>query len=388
MVSPLVSKGYLFQGTKSQKVGKYSRTWGTYEVSPKGKEALNNTQIPILLPVPPSLREIERIEEEKRLAVLAQLKDAGVKLEELPKQEVENGEGEVITAYKKWHSKLEAVRKTDEERVTQLEDLYDRIQKWRSQTAQQLQVAPATVLAEHIVASIAYTVATMPAGCKVEREALVTAGVRTRAVDTLVTTIGQWIDEFHTKTEENLDVYDGAELMVFTSKMFVPPNGAWKYAVYRPNKKTGMATWESSHTRFANGETAQTISMAPENGKPIQVKTVIGHCWEGLIQGRPTPLHKLAEFTPPPTKAQWDRLRECEIESGIDVTKDPSTCNNGERFTMTAFLNPIMGPDFATTPYEDRSPEDIKKFGEWCEALKWYMALKRVGAEPQFRSLQ
>jgi hypothetical protein len=49
-------------------------------------------------------------------------------------------------------------------------------------------------------------------------------------------------------------------------------------------------------------------------------------------------------------------------------------------------LKPIMGDEFVDTPFTERSQPDKDKFGQLCNRLKWYMALRRVGYEPLFSS--
>jgi hypothetical protein len=115
------------------------------------------------------------------------------------------------------------------------------------------------------------------------------------------------------------------------------------------------------------------------------MNTVVGHILDGLAQGRPVPLSRLAQFLPAPTKSEWEQLSQAEVTTGMSVVGDPDTCGpDGSKFTMTEFLRPIMGDAFFDTPYADRTDEDKVKFGQWCEKLKWYMALRRVGHEANF----
>lgn len=361
------------------------RTWTTYALTPLGRNALNDTSIPIVLPVTQTIREIERKAEEKRQRVLKQLSDAGVKVEKLPKEEVESGDGEVIRAFSKWHGYLESMRKKGrDERLAQLEDLLARIESWRATAASKYRMAPAAVLAEHTMVFMAYTVASMKPGLKVEPSALIAAGVRSRELDSLVDTLNQWVEEVQPASGDAAESGDDAA-MVFSAGAPFAPAKPWDYAVYKPMKKTGQASWESSHERFLNGEHPQTIAMSPANGKPIQMNTVVGHVLDGLVQGRPVPLERLSQFIPPPTKSEWEQLQEAEAATGMSVVDDPNSSGlGGSRFTMTEFLRPIMGDAFVDIPFADRTDDDKAKFGHWCEKLKWYMALRRVGYEPTF----
>lgn len=153
--------------------------------------------------------------------------------------------------------------------------------------------------------------------------------------------------------------------------------------VYKPQKKTGKATWEVSYDRFVNGEHPQTIAMTQTSGKPIQVATVVGHLLQALEQGRAVDIHRLATSDTPPTKNEWEELERCSIETGLDVTGDPATSGvDSGRFSMKDFLVPIMGNSFCLKDYTERTPEESAAFSKWCGLLKWYMALKRVNYTP------
>lgn len=375
LISPLVTKGYLEQGAKSAVHGGFTRSWTTYKLSSLGHSVLSDEEAVIMLPVPESLRESERAEEEKRQRVLSQLKEAGVDVDKIPKEEVETGDGEVITALRKYHGYIDSLaRQGRTERVEQLEDLRYRIEAWRSDVAAQYRMAPAAVMPEHIVVSLAYSASSLKPGMKMEKEALVMAGVRTRGLDALVNAIGEWVDDVQPKVNEESATV--CSPMVFDTEVF-KPQSSWEYAVYKPMKKTGMASWESSHQRFMNGEHPQTIAISPANGRPIQINTVVGHILDGLTHGRAVSLRRLAEVSTPPNKEQWEELHRAEIDTGMDVTRDPSTSGkNGDKFTMTEFLRPIMG--------EERNERDKAKFSEWCGLLSWYMALRRAGYTPRF----
>jgi hypothetical protein len=327
---------------------------------------------------------MERKQEEKRQRVLQQLDKAGVKIDQLPKEEVESGDGEHIRAFSKWYGYLESLRKSNrEDRIFQLEDLLARIEAWRMDVASKYSMAPATVLAEHMMVFMAYTIASMKPGLMAERDALISAGVRTRELDSLVVALNEWVSEVQPGSGDTETSGNDAPMM-FPEAPFAPKK-AWEYAVYKPIKKYGIAVWESSHQRFLDGEHPQAIAMSPANGRPIQMNTVVGHILDGLAQGRPVPLSRLAQFLPAPTKSEWEHLSQAEVTTGMSVVGDPETCGlDGSKFTMTEFLRPIMGDAFFDTPYADRTDEDKVKFGQWCEKLKWYMALRRVGYEANF----
>jgi hypothetical protein len=392
LVAPLVNKGLLSQFSKKVRIPgqSFSTSYTTYELTVKGSHALRDESTPIMLPVPLSIRELERAEEEKRQKRLAMLEKSGVNLKQIPQAEVDAGEGEVIQAFTKWHSYLESlVRSNRERRVHQLEDLRLRIDAWRMDTAAKYRIAPATVLAEHVVLLIAYAVASMNPGVKVEKEALTTAGVRSREINGLLSALHKWSDDVQPVATESNGVAQSEDVatLVFDQET-IRPCASWKHAVYKVVKKTGLASWEDSHRRFLAGEHPQTIAMNPSNGKPIQVSTVVGHILQSLEQGREVPVRRLSEVLQPPARYEWDELERAEAFTGMSVVEDPNTSGlNGGRFTMTELLRPVLGDQCVDTPFNERSDADKLLFSRWCDALKWYMALKRIGYQPKFSSI-
>ena len=383
LVSPLVSAGYLSERSKKIEINGYKKAFTVFLITPKGLEALQNEELPIILSVPQSLRDFEEEEERARQTVLAQLEKSGIKLEKIPKEEIESGEGITIQAYSKWNSHIESHRKNNRQsRIQQLEDLLGRIELWRRSTAEKFRMAPAAVLAEHITYTIAYAIATMNG--KVEREALVAVGVRSRELDNLLQALHEWQDEVQPQSPFPVKIASGTTQMVLPN-MFTPTR-AWEYAVYRPNKKTGLASWESSHNRFVAGEHLQTIAMSPAGGKPVTATTVFNHVLEGLVMGRGTPLKRLAShWNPPPTEEVYNRLKECESLSGMDPVGMPATSGkDGGKFLLTDFLRPIIGDELADKPYETRTFEDKKEINKWYSALNWYLAFRRAGYDPSF----
>ena len=238
--------------------------------------------------------------------------------------------------------------------------------------------------------SICYAVATMKEG-KLEKEVLVNAGLRSNGIDQLVVIINDWLGETMipiTSLSNNGNKgssNNGSDDVMVLSDGPYSPSQAWEYFVYRPNKKSGLASWESSYNRFMDEmQHPQTIAMSPVNGRPIQVTTVVSHIFDGLMSGRPIDLKRLATIHPPPTREEWDALSNCEAENNtMDVTGNPKTSGrDGETFRLTDFLEPIIPPK----EYADRTDEEHAIFGNWCKLLKWYMSLRRMGYNPTFTS--
>ena len=382
LLTQLVQKGYLLESTKTAVRDGFQRTWTVYSLSPdKGLPALRDTSKPIVLPVPEHLRQLERQEAARRQRVLAQLTDRGLPPEKIPPAEVAVGDGDVIRAYSKWYAHVE--RQHDDKQKESLAALLEAMEQWRLDTAVEHNLAPASVLSEHLLASIAYTAATLPAQVKLDKASLVAAGVRTRNVDALVNVLCSWVEE-HTAAAVESTNTDGSGVMILGETR---DTTAWRHAVYKPIKKTGLAAWEASYVRFAKGESPQTIAMTPVPGKkPIQVKTVVSHLLDAITHGRNVDLQQLQNYMAPPTAKEWEALRAAELATGMNACGPPETSGrNGDRFTMSEFLRPVVGNAIVDAPFAERSEADKELFGKWCDMLKWYLALRRAGYEPQFR---
>ncbi len=369
----LVQSGYIAESTESKQLSGFAKRWTVYDITPRGRQVLQNRNTPILLPVPQSVRDQEKQEDERRQRVLKELSNRGLKKETLPESEVNAGDGTVIRAYSKWYSFIEGARRHSEQRATDLEDLLKLIDNWRAETAIKLRIAPASVLAEHLMVSLAYSVASLPQHVTLNRDMVLAAGVRTITVDDLVASCLRWREKSQLAQPSEGTVGNTKSMVLRTIQC-----KRWEFAVYKPQKKTGKATWENYFDRFYAGENPLAIAMAPGDGKkPIQVQTVVAHILEGCSFGREVDLERLAEFMPPPNEKQWEELRAAELATGMDVCADPETSGrNGDKFTMTEFLKPIVG--------EKTENMDRAVFGQWCNYLKWYLTLRRAGYEPKF----
>jgi ATP-dependent DNA helicase RecQ/Werner syndrome ATP-dependent helicase len=395
LVPLIVQKGLLEEATKTSSSGAFTRTWTVFSVTPKGQKILgeSNTTTPsvIMLPVPDSIREAEHQQKLRREQTLRNLTAGGVNLANIPSHELEEGDGDAIRAFTKWSSYVATQEKLGrDERALKLKQLLSSVESWRSDAALKLTMSPVSVLPEQIMLSIVYTAATLTPGIKIEKSSLLAAGVRTRELDSLLKTLNDWIDSCVEDSKQKKPVGEDCEIsddpIVFPNGV-VQPAQQWQFAVYKPNKKTGKATWEFSYDRFQlQKESPQTIAMSPSNGRPIQVSTVVGHILDGLLLGRPVDMYRLTPFCHEiPRRSHWIQLDLAAETTGIDVRGDPAHSGvGGGLFRLSDLLRPIMGDEFIDAPKEERSDEDKVKFGQWCNASKWYLALKRAGIEPAF----
>ena len=383
ILQSLTQHKFLLTQRQTQEVNGYQRSWVSFGLSTTGRTALHDLQQPIVLPVPDSIRVMECKIEEQRQKILDRLATNGIPTDKLPPDEVKAGDGPVLQAYNKWYTYLENLRKAGRP-ADHVEQLALELEKWRSSVAIRLVVAPASVLAEHLLYSVAYTTATLPASVPMTRESLFSAGVRTREVDSLVTTLAEWQHKHQPKPQDATAGKNDALMVMEEMK----PAKPWQFAVYKPNKKTGMAVWEASYVRHVTkGESLQSIAIAQENNKkPIQASTVAGHILDSLLYGKSIHPAPITPFLPAPTKAEWAQLADAElINTNMDVVGDPKTAGiGGDPFRLSDFLRPVVGDSVVDTPAAERSDEQKALLGRWCGLLKWYLTLRRARIEPSF----
>ena len=371
----LVQNGYVKKSNVNRVVGGYSRTYAEYAIEEKGLRLLNDSNSTALrLPVPTCVRDFEAAEKARVEATLAKLKESGVDMKAVPKKELDNGDGEVIRAHTQWIKYLESLeRREDTKRLQQMKDLKSRIVDWRQNIALKKRLAPSTVMPEHLIAKIAYTSSKGP----LNENALHAAGVRVS--EGLVDVLDLWfIDTGGNGYQEICS--NSSQEMIFPERLF-NPKAPRKHAVYKPNKKTGMAFWESSYIRYMNGEHPDTIAINPANGRSIQVATVVGHIASALELGKTVDLARLKEVQKFPNKDEWVELLTCESDGKFDVT-------SGEKLSLGEFLAPIMGDEFSSKDYKERTPEESAKFSKWCSLSKWFFAFRRVDYNPHFEEIK
>lgn len=145
----LVSRGFVVVVDVCGSVNDRTTRWAGYKLSPIGFRAVNSG--PIMLPVPASVREYERAEEAKIQKSLEDLKKVGADIEQIPKHEIEEGDGKVFKALRTWYNYLDLLQRNERtERIDALEDLRLRIDAWRMDVADKYRIAPADALPDHL----------------------------------------------------------------------------------------------------------------------------------------------------------------------------------------------------------------------------------------------
>ena len=362
--------------------GPLGRSYPTYCVAPLGLIFLENTTATLILTVPESVREDERLAEEKRQKILSRLTSAGVDLSKIPEAELKMGEGEVMNAYTHLYNYVDNLRQRDPAKANALLALKDDIARWRATTAQTLIMAPASVLPEHLMCKVAYVGSRGPLSAK----ALEDIGLRLpeSSIKALSEVTMNWClkndvggigDCGSSSSSSSTSKED--RMINLTSFLGKP----WKLAYY----VTGRA-WEISAERFAKGEELQSIACNQplnKNGtkkNPVQPNTIAGHLLDALCYGRhPVDLARLAAGFPPPTRQEWDAVAKGEVEAGIDVTDIDD--KNINKIHILQGACPAM-----LVPFTSRDEADKASVQHWTRCLLWYTSLRRACYQPIFAS--
>jgi hypothetical protein len=319
--------------------------------------------------------------------VLLGLQSNGIDLDRIPSHEIEQGEGEVINAYIKWTKYVSTLQNSGRlGRFNHVNSLIQIIERWRSDAAVKFRVAPVSVLAEHSIFQIAYTLATMPPGLKIEATTLESIGVRSKEVPELLTLLDDWVDVAQPKETISCDGTDINDAPMVLAE--ICPKESWPFVA--TNKKSTSMVWEQYYVRFNVGESPQAIAANPggrSGGRPIQVNTVVSHLLDALVRGMKVDLRRLEQYLVVPSRKEWELLRQAEISTGMDVTVDPNQSGkDGGKFLMKDLLRPIVGAAITDKLPSERSDIDQKLYALWCDKLKLFLCLRRVGYEPTFQA--
>ena len=149
LLPALVSRGYVEVQTQSANLGSRTSSWSGYKLSQAGSRVLESG--PIVLPVPAAIREYEKEQKEKIQKSLEDLKKAGANVDEIPKQELEEGDGKVLKAVRTWYNYLDLLERNGRtSRIDDLEDLRLRIDSWRMDVASKYRMAPSDAMPDHL----------------------------------------------------------------------------------------------------------------------------------------------------------------------------------------------------------------------------------------------
>jgi hypothetical protein len=155
MITMLCSTGYLGRKQVKRENVQYGGVFDTYVLTDKGNEALCG-RMEVRLPVPPAIRQQEEEERQKAAARAKEIEQAGFKASDVPKKELEAGDGPMLWYIRKLKHWRESGQPSLVKQADNHEELHRRILAWRDAAAQRLGMAPADVLSEEVAVQITY----------------------------------------------------------------------------------------------------------------------------------------------------------------------------------------------------------------------------------------
>lgn len=205
LVLLLQQHGYLSCSNVAFKIDgfQHEKHYVAFEVTPKGRQVIQEALLAhtsghvkpkIELPVPPSVRNLERAREkavvEREAKARALFALAGVDLECIPASELAaGGKGPISSAHLHWYRTLTRLRENERhEKAQALEKLLEDILAWRRWTATTYRLAPGSVLTDHMAKQLAYSQPT-------DLESLHALGIRIVTAESLCAILKAWVDK-------------------------------------------------------------------------------------------------------------------------------------------------------------------------------------------------
>jgi len=331
----------------------------------------------MVVEVPPFVRDHEKEVKKKVEEKMEELKEFGVDVSVIPKEEIDEGEGFALKAMSGYTSTLKRLAVSDERDKTnsmeELQTLKVLVFEWRLTTALVVGISPVALMND----SLLYNIVVLANNSKIAKDAIIAQGITIAEnyLDELLNMLDSWSKEFRPRLHPVCD--ENKENSVLVDYLVKPK--AWTNFVYKPVKKTGEAFWESSWKRFQDGESLQTIALARE--KALTPITIFGHVLKGLEMGREVDLKKLMEQCPRelPSLDVWEEM-ECAFDAaGVDIfsagAKEPSP-----GAILEHSPNHEVSSAFST-PYVERTDAQKEITGTYGLFVKLLVTFKRTGVE-------
>eukprot|EP01043_Picozoa_sp_COSAG02_P007686 COSAG02_NODE_234_length_27784_cov_12.556872_17_plen_997_part_00 len=371
VIAALRQKGYASVRTEKSSYSK--RGYEVYELGPQGYEALRSGR-PIVLPVPAAIRRIEEAEAEKAAKQRKELEDSGVKLSKIPKKELDEGDGPILKAELNWVRRL---KNSSPERRTKLEALLSKILEWRAAEAQQLQMAPATILPDYRAKQIAYSEIQTTEGLK-------SLGLRSSSVTTLAATTSKALLDLGLGVDQgpSASAAGGAAPVLLLPDGIFRPAAPWPFSNSQPGKT--KKPWLISYERWAEqGQHLESIALnqIDAKGNPknaVKQSTIVGHLLTAFgDHGKPMELRRLQhegglQFT----QAEWEKVDE----AALVAEQDPV----GSATFVKKEIVEALEPELSAKDFKERSEQEQATMTRWYSLLSLWSSLKRAGCPVTF----
>ena len=375
-IGDLAGRGYL---SRRSVKGAYG-AWDVYDCTQLGA-AVANGEARVALPPPQFVLDAEAKAQRIKAKKLEDLAEAGVDVSRIPKAELDAGEGPALSAEVAWLRRHALWRSRGQgHRARAYEQLLEAILDWRRREAESHELAPCSVLPDHVAKNVVYAMPTTEAAL---RDAGVRFAAGARALAHVIETTAVALGVGGANAAAADAAGEERETVLLPPGAYAPR--PWPLAFDKPNKNGKPKPWELSLERFAAGESCGAIAATQPSGKPVLIKTVVGHLLKALVLGRPVDLNRLhadaaramPQPAPAPTKDAWIALDAAAAVAGLDVVAEESY--------VAADLAEAAGgavADAAKVDYKERTDDQSRVYNAWNNDRMWWEALKRAGYDP------
>ena len=386
----LSTAGY-FERTLA-KSAEHHFSWETFKLTRKGiseeKQAKHGSYRIMLSPP----ADLLRMEEEQRRLKIKSLEDLGIDVSAIPEDQLLVETSPIISKLRKWAQYIASQRKQGNDSLADgLEELFNRVQRWRDQVALTRGIAPAQVLGDHIAKAVIYARAETP-------DQLRDSGVRTRGVEKLAELLQKGYSELglnsssSSSQDGSMNINDETILKLpdgeFLASSVIPP-----HLVETSSRKTKKRpSWECSVDRFARGESLMSIAVNRE-GKTILPTTVAKHMLFGLVAGKRVNISRLLRewFTTPLTKSEWDKVdaASSKLSPTLELRSSEEWKNRGAQcYILERRSDLIRNIDdmgiILDTLWSDRSESQKSLLKRWINIVDLWSTTHRCGVAITF----
>ena len=390
LLIPLVEHQYLARSTQRGSFGgggggqqARTNTWEVYVLGQKRRTNGSGTTGEVMLAPPQSVLDFEEGQRQAMNEKLERYKKLGVNLTLVPQEELDAGTGPILMSMVKWHKMIKRYRESerpgDDEKATGYEELFQRVRHWRSHHAEKLGIAPANIMAEHLIYKICFTKPTRASD-------LQEIGIFVTGIQSLVDVVSSSVQELGlTNTNKETD-------MVVGNKMILPKGTCIRTPIppFNPTKpkkpSTKPLSCEVSWELFQR-KNKSPVAIALERN--FGLRTVVSHLLYAMNMPKPLDLERLYQQLPADeivlNENVWNELEKINIWNG-DLSST-SLWKNGTGMTNFKLANSqdllrLVKGGFLTaiidTEYKSRDDDDQKILSYWARAVERWSLLKRA----------
>ena len=271
---------------------------------------------------------------------------------------------------------LRRLKSSSPEKRAKLEALLSNIFEWRAAEAEQLQMAPATILPDYRAKQIAYSEIQTTEG-------LQSLGLRSSSVTTLAAATSRALLELGLGNERAaISAADAAAPVLILPEGVFKPAAPWQFASnHSGNTKK---PWLISYERWAEqGQHLETIALnqfdakgTPKNA--VKQATIIGHLLTAFGEhGKQMDLRRLQhEAALQFTQAEWEKLDEAALVAQQDPVRSAT-------FAKKEIVE-ALEPEVAAKDFKERSETEQATLTRWYSLLSFWTSLKRAGCPVMF----